>query len=631
MTARERARSWLAFSGVPLLVLANLYLRHSLEHAGLYLYDFLSVWYPDGFRVVFSGHYPWWKFFLPIQEFQGSWTTTTLIVTHVVTGWMGLSARVWYLYHAILIVVSFVTSWLIFRSKTFSYTFAFCMGFGTQLYHTYSVSGSIALVLLPVYFELLLLCAYFIVRSDRPRGWMWAAFGVATLLTALSYESWLDLAVFVWIITPILAMALWRSARTGEVRRLVAVAGVLTVTACVYVYIKTHTGFAQVNGSESDVVFNYPAFAPKVEDVVSNGLTHLYIVLTNFLPPVFLSSSAFYELGGAQLVAYQHGYHAPFAYLVPMHYLFLWRYAAGAAAVLFGYALFRAVRALWRHVTPDTVALTVFLVMTAVGGPTHMFVKIRPMKTVPLLAYHAPVGILGVSLLISYLLMRARRDLSNPVASTAVLAGAWCVMGYATLARPAMLDHLAAQVGLGEGQYPDPKGAVLQKVGADITTPKGAILYELQPVGAVEADIGLATEGARWLPELRQPLDRFSRWSPAAASIHAVQDGDAMAVRGDASQFGYQIRSEPIAVPLHADVTLRMRVRVERGRVCTGVLDEAGQGWVLAPTSFRQEYHFESGANGRVAIVIANCNRRVTENERSIFHLFGATYEAADR
>jgi hypothetical protein len=384
-----------------------------------------------------------------------------------------------------------------------------------------------------------------------------------------------------------------------------------------------------VNGSESDVVFNYPAFAPKVEDVVSNALTHLYIVLTNFLPPVFVSSSAFYELGGAQLVAYQHGYHASSTYLVPMHYLFLWRYAAGAAAVLFGYALCRAIRALWHQVTTDTIALTVFLVMTAVGGPTHMFVKIRPMKTVPLLAYHAPVGILGVSLLISYLLMRARRDINNQTASAAVLAGAWCVMGYATLARPAMLDHLAAQVGLLEGQYPDPMGAVQQKLGIDITTPKGAILYQLQPVGSIETDIGLATEGPRWLPELHLRLDDLSRWAPAAGNVHAVPDRDAIAVRGDASQFGYQIRSPSLAVPPHADVTVRMRLRVERGRVCTGVLDEAGQRWVLAPTSFRQEYHFQSGAYGRVAIVIANCNRRVTENERSVFRLFGATYEVA--
>ena len=625
MTARATARTWLAFSGVPLLVLGNVYLRHSLEHAGLYLYDFLQVWYPDGVRVVFSGRYPWWKFFLPIQEFQGSWTTTTLIVTHFLIGWMGVAARVWYLYHAILIVVSFVTSWVIFRSKTFSYTFAFCMGFGTQLYHTYSVPGSIALVLLPVYFELLLLCAYAIIRSDRPAVWMWATFGAVALITALSYESWLDLVVFVWVLTPILAAALWRNGKTDESRRLVAVAGVLTVVACAYVYIKAHVGFAQVNGAESDVVFNYPAFAPKVEDVVSNALTHLYIVLTNFLPPSFLSSTALYELGGAQLVAYQYGYHASSAYLVPMHYLFLWRYAAGAAAVVFGYTLFRAIRALWDQVTTDTVAVTTFLVMTAIGGPTHMLVKIRPMKTVPLLAYHAPVGILGVSLLIAYLLMRTRRDVKSPAVSAAVIAGAWCVMGYSMLARPAMLDHLAAQVGLLEGQYPDPMRAIAQKLGLAVVTPAGAVAYRLQTADTTVTAIGLAGEGTTWLPELPEHLPGPRAWTARGSVRVTAANGDAT-VEGDDSRFDSQISSPVVLLPPNSDVALRMRVRVARGRVCTGVLAADHRQWILQPDTFKQEYRFNTGASDRMTVVIANCSRRVTEIERSAFTFSGGSY-----
>jgi hypothetical protein len=625
--AKARASSWLAFSGLPLLVLANLYLRHSLEHAGLYLYDFLAVWYPDGVRVVFSGGYPWWKFFFPIREFQGSWTTTTLIVTHVVTGWMGLAARVWYLYHAILIIASFVTSWVLFRSKTFSYTFAFCMGFGTQLYHTYSVSGSIALVLLPVYFELLLLFAYLVIRTDRPPVWMWLGFGVATMVTALSYESWLDLMVFVWAATPILAVPLWLSGRTGPCRRLTLVVAVLTAVACGYIYIKTHVGFAQVNGAESDVVFNYPVFAPKIEDVVSNWLTHLYIVLTNFLPPVFLSSSALYELGGAQLVAYQYGYHAPAAYLVAMHYLFLWRYAAGAAAVLFALALFRAIRSLWRSMTPDTTAVALFLVMIAIGGPTHTFVKIRPMKTVPLLAYHAPVGILGVSLLIAYLLMRVRRDTDSRTLSAAAIAGAWCVMGYASLARPAMLDHLAAQVGLGEGQYPDPLRALAANVGIHVPRPSGASAFRLEiPGGRRETAVGLASEGTEWLPQLPDAAPPPQEWTPlGGARVTMAPDG--VAVVGDTSMAQYQLVAPPVAVPSNATISARVRMRVSQGRVCLGVLDSAQKHWVLSPTDVRQEHTFATGANDRVSFVAANCNRRVTENERSIFTLYGVTYQ----
>src|SRR6185295_13221111 len=97
--------------------------------------------------------------------------------------------------------------------------------------------------------------------------------------------------------TPLLAIALWRFGQQHRIGRLGFVVGALTVIAVVHVVIKVKTGYGQVPGAESDVVFNYPMFSPAAEDVVSNALTHLYTVITGFLPASFVSSSALYNVG----------------------------------------------------------------------------------------------------------------------------------------------------------------------------------------------------------------------------------------------------------------------------------------------------------------------------------------------
>src|SRR3954467_15729745 len=118
-------------------------------------------------------------------------------------------------------------------------------------------------------------------------------------------------------------------------RRLVAVTAIISCAGLVYIITKILVGYGQAPGMESDVVLNYPFLAPAIEDFLSNAFTNFYMALTNFLPPSLVSSTAFYQLGAEKLVELQHGYHAPFSYLVPMHYLFAWRYFAGMAVAVY--------------------------------------------------------------------------------------------------------------------------------------------------------------------------------------------------------------------------------------------------------------------------------------------------------
>jgi hypothetical protein len=607
------------------LVLANYLYRRYLEHAPTYLFSFVDYYYPGVVeRLLRTAP---WRLFLPIPEMTGSWTTTTLIVTHVVER-LTSPATAWFLFNAILIVASFLLSWWVLRSLVFSFTFALLMGFGTPLYHTYAVSGAIGFCLLFVYYELLLACA--VKLLDERRTGTFVLFGIAAVLTVLSYEGWLDFLVFTWGASLFISCILWRARRARDLKTLAIMECALTLVGIAYVYVKVHFGYGQTAGSESDVVFNYPMLAPAVEDVFSNIVTHLYVALTAFLPPVFLSSPTLFRLGGDGVVALQNDYHAPFSYLVPMHYLFFWRYFAGAAFVLVILALVKTIRRSWLRPSPDAVALSLFLIMIGTGGPTHSFIKFRPMNSAPVVTYHVMVGVLGAALLISYLTMMAWRDVRNRRLAATLVAAIWAIVLYSSLTRPAHLSALAAQVGLGEGLYPDPLRAAAHDLGIDLRTPPGEALYQLQHVSPIENAIGLVVEGASWLPELGKPLPGSDTWKAATAEVELQSANGLLKVRGDTSQIRYQLVSPPVAVPRSHGLVVHMRVRVEAGRVCAGVLDQAEARWIVMPVQFRQEIRFNSGDNERITLVIANCNRRITENDAVRFTLYGGSYDLAD-
>jgi len=604
------------------MVAANVVYRRYFEHAPAYLFPFLDDFY-RGTAERLLATAPW-RLFLPIPEMTGAWVTTTLILSHFVEKATS-PAFAWLSFNAILIVASFVLALWVFGSRVLAFTFAFLMGFGTALYHTYAESGSIAFCLLFVYYEAVLAAAVKLVAGDR-RPHVWMVCGAGVVLMVLAYEGWLDFLVFAWIASVYVVCVLYRARRTRSARMLAALALALTAIGVVYVAVKIRYGYGQVSGSESDVVFNYPAIAPAVEDVISNVVTHAYLAVTVFLPPMFLSSTALVELGGDRLVALQHGYHEPFSYLVPMHYLFFWRYMAGAAFIILLYALVQAVRRSWQSLDPHDIAPAVFLLMILVGGPTHSFVKFRPMNSAPVLTYHVMIGVLGSALLIAYLAMRAWTRIPNRRAAAAVVALIWAVALYSSLTRPARLSAMAAQVGLGVGLYPDPLRTAAHKFARlDLETPPGAMPYQLQRVPVRENRYGLVVEGASWLPPFANALPDAGRWSAAAPGVTVVMVDGGVRVRGDRSQIGRQIISPPITVAPQTRLALRLRVDVEAGRVCAGVLDASGQQWILEPNDFRQQYSVNVGKNAVIVVAIANCEPRITDNTPSRFTFYGGS------
>jgi len=598
-------------AGLAALLWMNYYLRHTLEVADAHMYSFYKYFYPAAERVVFSPATPWWRLLLPIPEFTGTWNTTTLVMMRLLEDYIR-PATGWYLFNAVLIVASYWASWAVFRSRVFSFTLAICMEFGTQLYIAYPNSGPISFPLLFAYYELLLLCAYKVVTAETHRRLWKVLFVPALLVTVLAYEGWLDMLVYAWLASALLFVMLGRMGRPVQRRRVLGVAAVMTGVGVLYIVTKIIVGYGQTPGMESDVVLNYPSIAPAVEDVLSNTFTNFYMAVTNFLPPSLVSSTAFYQLGGEKLVELQHGYHAPFSYLVPMHYLFAWRYFAGMAVAIYVIVMAGLIRRCWIEPTADRLTLILCLLLMGVAGPTHDMIKFRPMNAMPVQTYHVMTGVLGAALVISLLLMRAWTRWPRSLAAPTVAFG-WAVLFYGALARPGMISHQAAQSGLGVQVYPNPMAVLMAKVGRPYQLPGGLALYQLMKYSPAAASV---TPPASAVPETRrfaggakdlpQAAPAIGSWGhPTAVSVTAGDGG--WVVRGDDTQMGYQLTSPPIPVLPHHTMLVRVRGVIEQGSVCLGALDEFQKAWVTPADSSPQEIAIDTANNRSVTIVFANC------------------------
>lgn len=611
------------------LVYANYFLRSTLETSGEYMYNFYRYFYPDAEKALFGPGTPWWKRLLPFSQMTGSWSPTILVVAHYASDWLG-PARSWYVFNAAVIVTAFVLSWVVFQSRVFSFTLAICLGFGTHLYYTYPNSGLIGFPLLFCYYLSLLVCMLRVVTSETHRVAWQAAFAVSLLVTALAYETWLDFLVFVWLASPAVALLLWREQQRVWLKRLTVMTTVMTIVGLTYIYIKVTWGYGQQRGMESDVVFNYGLLWPSIEDVVSNGFLNLYMALTTFLPPALVSSTAFYELGGDQLVAMQNGYHAPFGYLVPMQSMFMWRYFAGVLATVFVMVFVRVAMAAWQSPTRFRVAGLIFMIMIATGGPTHTFIKARPLNSMATQTYHVLTAVLGVSLLISLLLMLAWQRWPRAIKGGLVVASAWAVIFYAALARPGMVSHQSANVGLGVQVYPNPMAKLKMLLGYSYLAPAGLKPYQLERIQLRAAPADTADNAVRLIAPgpVLTPLPLGAPPVPEwvivnSGRIEPVSNG--WAVHGDSSEMGYQLISPPIPVAPQQRLLVRPNGVNQAGRVCLGVQTADQSAWLMSPEAGRSELSLDTGTHTAVRFVFANC-MTATVPEPTRFVIYGVTY-----
>jgi len=447
---KDKPKYWV---WLPLLLAANYFLWHKLVNAGRYLQHFLPNVYPDETIKVFST-YKWWQLMLPIKEFKNNWPFG-LILVYFFENIIG-TAGVWYVYQGFLMLTAFFLSWKVFHSQIFSYVVAICLGFGTHLYHAFQYSGITGFLLMQALMLLLLYFSYEFIRSQGKQRWYMMGIIPVLLLTAIYYEGWLDFLASIWLITLFLYIYFRKKKLTQYIRSLFTVFAIFNIVFVIYITITlTYTSFAHDSGESALVLFYGKDFLWRaVDDVISNYFTNLYVTLTNFLPPGFITSNALYQY--TDFLENQKG-------LTYYNYVFFWRYLAGAVFILFYSFFIRVIKKTFRSSAfSDTFSLVIFSIMVAINGATHSIIQFLPMRSMPVFGYYVQQGVLGYSLLIAYLLYLFGKNAQNKKYLAVVLTLVIGMILWSSIRRPNYLWHMIEVVGIDhQGPYPNPLNTLI--------------------------------------------------------------------------------------------------------------------------------------------------------------------------
>lgn len=450
---RTKPKYWI---GLPILIAINYFLWHSLVNVGRYLEPYLPQVYGNSYKFVFST-YKWWQLFLPIKEIDGFWVGG-YVLTYLIENFIG-TAGVWYLFQVLLLLTAFFLSWKVFHSEIFSYFLSICLVFGTHFYHAFQYSCVVSLYLLQTLFILLLYFAYEFIRSEKKYSWHLIAL-IATLIpTMVMTEGWLDFFASVWAMSVFLFFYFTKIKRPDLRKKVLIVFIIFNIFASIYIYIKfTYLGFTH-NSGESKIIFSYGTeyFWRVIEDFISNYFTNLYTTLTNFLPPVFITSNSLYQY--SELLEHDNS-------LMVGHFIYYWRYAAGVLTTLFYVFFFKVLRKVFKeNKFSSLLPLFLFMIMIAVNSPTHNIVVHLSFKAMPLIGYYVEQGILGLSLTIAYLFLLLKQKVNNKKLVLLISTFTILVILYSSIRRPNYLGHMIEAVGLAhQGPYPNPLAVLIIKI-----------------------------------------------------------------------------------------------------------------------------------------------------------------------
>ncbi len=397
-----------------------------------------------------------WKVLLPIHTMGGQYwfASTSLLPVDLLQRLLTPRGAFLFL-NALVVFVSFWTSWFACRRLIFTCTFTLCMAFGTQLHYSYALSGTVVLYLQIIYVEINLLCLYHILFGSAQQGKWRVGFLISLVLFAFGFDTWYNYFLYLWLAGAFLFFYSWRHGESWRCHRLLFVLGSATIIACIHLPIKLSYSPQHFKpGCEDELILGYHSPALFIEDFLSNCISYTYISLMNYAPPFMLASNASFSLGSAGILHEQHGYHSEMSQLVVMHYLFLWYFYAGIVFAVFLFFLGRSLFQALSKGSKESLCLSLMLLGIATGSATHLLIKYRPYMSVPSLSYKCMPSILATTILLAYLLDRFQARIRMRWLALSCACLVWSLVLYGGLARPRFLSHLNMQVGL--GTYPDP-------------------------------------------------------------------------------------------------------------------------------------------------------------------------------
>lgn len=139
-------------------------------------------------------------------------------------------------------------------------------------------------------------------------------------------------------------------------------------------------------------------------------------------------------------------------------------------------------------------------------------------------------------------------------------------------------------------------------------------LLPLSPTRLAAATTARAIAPADWVPY-------------RGVGVTAEGSGGALVVRGNASQYGYQIISRLLDLTPGARVMLRIHIDRTDGSTCVGVLDKTTQRWLVSADRLSAQSQFVANESGGAYIVVANCNADASGNPPSQFTIRDAAID----
>jgi hypothetical protein len=206
------------------------------------------------------------------------------------------------------------------------------------------------------------------------------------------------------------------------------------------------------------------------------------------------------------------------------------------------------------------------------------------------------------------------------------VGGIWTVILYSAVARPVMLSHMAAQVGLGEGIYPNPMASIRASLRRPVPPPAGLAGYRLTRYTAAAQSASTSAIA----PSFTVNFAPLPTTAPDLLTWRAYRGVTVVPIAGGHLVSGstidvYQIQSPPIPVPERHRLLVRISGTIERGRVCLGVLDQTKNAWLLEPADTRSEVAIDTGQNHAVSLVLVNCPQN-GDNPESRFKVQSVSY-----
>lgn len=419
------------------LIALVVFVRFALEDVTAHVVrSYWSDYSPDLLQTIFHDQ-PWWTLWLPNRHVQGGYWTTT--------GWIAMRyldlaispAGTFLVANCLLVLVSYLCSYGVFRSVVFSSTLALCLGFANFHYSTYHITGCMISTWMLIYAILNMFAAFKVLATSQLR-WRMAFCGTLAVV-AISYEGWLDHGVFLLVA---LCAIWWVGRRVGDrgIERNARFLGTaLALGTVTYLAIRVSTvgapGSVHSFGSEADTVLTYRNWTMTVEDVLQNTFTYPYMSVATFLPDALHTSMTLQRFTNREIIAAQGGYHHGFEAYVLMNHIFLWRFFAGAIVAALVFCLAHVVHRLKARLEDGSVPTTelfmgLFLVLILLGSPAHNLVKFRPFMAVPIWGYKHVMSTFGAATLLAYGLMTCRQRFARPRNHTLfVVLALSCLLG----------------------------------------------------------------------------------------------------------------------------------------------------------------------------------------------------------